>query len=64
MLTVDFAKQAFLALPLEEQKEFSKWLEKQAPGDLPKKKRKTKTDNVPSLEEMRHLVHKKHGFTF
>lgn len=62
MLTVDFAKQAFLALPLEEQKEFSKWLEKQKAGNLPKKKQKTKTNNAPGLEETRHIVHKAHGF--
>lgn len=62
MLSVASVKDIFLNLPPEGQKEFTSWLKKQAAADLPKKKRKSNLDNVPSLEETRQMIHKKHGW--
>ncbi len=62
MLSVASVKDIFLNLPPEGQKEFTAWLKKQAAGDLPKKKRKPKPNNVPSLAATRQMVFKKHGW--
>lgn len=62
MLTVRFAKEAFQALPPKDQKLFTKWLENLKAADLPKKKRKQKSNNVESLEETRQKVHKRIRF--
>jgi len=65
MLNVDFAIQAFQSLPIEEQQKFAQWLAKhqQSQPAKPKKNRKKRSTNVPSLEETRAMVYKAHGWT-